>query len=156
MLKLMSEHAIHPVISTTYSFDAAPAALADIATAGALAMNPTQIPAEEICARAESDHADAFATLMTKSDVATDHQHLLPGDPSTVLPALAEELDAALVVMGAVARSRLQQAIIGSTAERVLDQLPCDVLIVKPPAFDSPVTYKAQASGFMELSGPVD
>ena len=37
-----------------------------------------------------------------------------------------------LVVMGALARWSLKRAVIGSTAERVLDSLPCDVLIVRP------------------------
>jgi nucleotide-binding universal stress UspA family protein len=32
-----------------------------------------------------------------------------------------------------VSRSRLQQLFVGSTAELVLDRLPCDVLVVKPP-----------------------
>ncbi len=58
--------------------------------------------------------------------------------------------------MGAVARGRLQRAAIGSTAERVLDHLPCDVVIVKPPGFDSSVTYKAQAGDFLEFTGDED
>jgi universal stress protein E len=127
--------------------------LADIATAGALAMNPTPIPTEELSARAETEHAEAFRSLMADRGIADGHQHLLPGEPSTVLPGLAGTLHAAVVVMGAVARSRLQHAVIGSTAERVLDKLPCDVVIVKPPGFVSVVTYKAQAAGFTELDG---
>jgi universal stress protein E len=34
--------------------------------------------------------------------------------------------------MGAVSRSALQRVFIGNTAERVLDALACDVLVVKP------------------------
>ena len=34
--------------------------------------------------------------------------------------------------MGAVSRSGLKRVFIGNTAERVLDDLPCDVLVVKP------------------------
>jgi nucleotide-binding universal stress UspA family protein len=33
--------------------------------------------------------------------------------------------------MGALARWGLKRAVIGSTAERVLDQLPCDILLVR-------------------------
>ena len=33
--------------------------------------------------------------------------------------------------MGAVSRSRLREVFIGSTAERVLDRLPCDVLVIR-------------------------
>lgn len=127
--------------------------LADIAAAGALAMSPTPIATEEISARVAAEHAAAFAELMAEHEVPESNQHLLPGEPSTELPRLADNLGASLVVMGAVARSRIKQAVVGSTAERVLDQLPCDVLIVKPPGFDSNITYKAQDPHFMELSG---
>jgi universal stress protein E len=39
------------------------------------------------------------------------------------------------MVMGAVSRSGLDRIFLGSTAERVLDRLPCDLLIVKPKGF---------------------
>ena len=37
--------------------------------------------------------------------------------------------------MGAVSRSRLREIFIGSTAERVLDRLPCDVLVISSADF---------------------
>jgi universal stress protein E len=43
------------------------------------------------------------------------------------------------VVIGAVSRSRLDRVLIGNTAERVLDKLECDVLVVKPD-IDAQVT----------------
>lgn len=36
------------------------------------------------------------------------------------------------MVMGAVSRSRLDRLLVGNTAERVMDNLECDVLVVKP------------------------
>jgi Universal stress protein family len=36
------------------------------------------------------------------------------------------------VVMGAVSRSGLKGLFIGNTAERILDELSCDILLVKP------------------------
>jgi hypothetical protein len=41
--------------------------------------------------------------------------------------------------MGAISRSGLKRAMIGNTAERVLNQLPCDVLVVKPARFKTKV-----------------
>jgi universal stress protein E len=61
--------------------------------------------------------------------------HLEQGAANEVLPRLAESLGAALLVMGAVSRSRLQEVFLGSTAERVLDRIGCDVLVVKPADF---------------------
>lgn len=48
------------------------------------------------------------------------------------LPAFVEKSAASLVVMGAISRSRLDRMMIGSTAERLLDELDCDVCVIKP------------------------
>jgi len=67
--------------------------------------------------------------------------HVLRGSPVEVLPRYAEESGADCIVMGAVSRTRLQEIFIGSTAERVLDRLPCDVLVVKPGDFGERLPY---------------
>jgi universal stress protein E len=61
--------------------------------------------------------------------------HLLQGSASEVVPAAAQSQQADIVVMGAVSRSRLEEIFIGSTAERVLDRIPCDTLVIKPVQF---------------------
>lgn len=55
------------------------------------------------------------------------------------LPQLVRAESAGIVVMGAVSRSFIKRAVIGHTAERLLDVLDCDVLIAKSPGFRSPV-----------------
>jgi nucleotide-binding universal stress UspA family protein len=64
---------------------------------------------------------------------------LRKGAPEDVIPqvVVAEGVD--LVVIGTVARSGLAGVLIGNTAERVLRNLPCSVLAVKPDGFQSPV-----------------
>jgi len=57
------------------------------------------------------------------------------GVASQVLPELAAQLQVDLLVMGAVSRSGLERLFIGSTAEQVLEALPCDVLVLKSPDF---------------------
>ena len=52
---------------------------------------------------------------------------------------MADQLDAAVVVMGAVARNRWKRLFVGATAERTMNQLNCDLLIIKPDWFQSPV-----------------
>jgi len=44
-----------------------------------------------------------------------------------------------LVVMGTVGRTGISGFITGNTAERLLPQIPCSLLAVKPPGFVSPV-----------------
>ncbi len=65
--------------------------------------------------------------------------HLPNGDARQVLPSVASNLKADLVVMGTVARTGIPGFIIGNTAEMVLDQLESSVLAVKPPGFVTPV-----------------
>ena len=61
--------------------------------------------------------------------------HLLEGDPDTLLPATARRLRAGAVVMGAMSRRGLKRLFIGNSAERLLDDLHCDVFVIKPPRF---------------------
>jgi universal stress protein E len=106
---------------------------------------------ESIAAQMQADHAAKTAELAATHGIAPDHVHLHDGAVVDSIPAAARQLSADLAVMGAVARSRIAQAFLGHTAEQVLDRLPCDVLVVKPARFESPVTYRAQAPDFMEL-----
>ena len=79
----------------------------------------------------------SFRSFCSRNRIKPGNVHLKMGDPGFVLPKLARSMKARMVVMGAVARGALQRAFIGSTAERVLDLMPCDVLIVKSPESSS-------------------
>jgi universal stress protein E len=110
-----------------------------IATATANAYVPVSLPFDEMEKQMRKLHGKRFDEMIEHHGVSKDDAHLVSGLTHEELPALAEKLDAAVVIMGAVARNRLQRLFIGSTAERTLDQLPCDLLIVKPDWFKSPV-----------------
>jgi universal stress protein E len=75
---------------------------------------------------------EAFEDFMGAMDVEPARRHLVNGAPVAAIPAVARSTRAGLVVMGAVSRSGLKRVFIGNTAERVLEALPCDVLVVKP------------------------
>lgn len=72
--------------------------------------------------------------LASFHDIAPANCHMVEEDIVHSLPALVNEIKASLVVMGAISRSRLDRIFIGNTAEKVLDHLECDVLVVKPDA----------------------
>jgi nucleotide-binding universal stress UspA family protein len=65
--------------------------------------------------------------------------HVRQGSAKTLIPELAKELQADLVVMGTVARTGVAGLFIGNTAEAILDQLKCAVLTTKPPGFVTPI-----------------
>jgi universal stress protein E len=73
----------------------------------------------------------AFSEFLSEQDIPKTRAHLVCGDPSKELPALARSMRARLLVMGAVSRSGLKRMFIGNTAERVLDNVRCDVLVVR-------------------------
>lgn len=77
-------------------------------------------------------HRQALIDLA--GDVADSDLVLRAGDPAEVIAGLAAEPGTDLVVLGSIKRSRLEAALLGSTAERVVDDGLCDVLLVKPPA----------------------
>lgn len=95
---------------------------------------PVMLPAD-----AEKAHGEVIARgvedLAAAAGVASRRCHVCMGGVSEELVAAAQRLGANLVVMGAVSRSSLARLFIGSAAERVLDRLSCDVLVVKPRGF---------------------
>jgi len=64
----------------------------------------------------------------------------------------ARKYNSAIVVMGALSRSGLKRFFIGNTAESLLDSLPCDVLIVKPDGFSSPVQRRRRGPSVSVLA----
>jgi len=76
-----------------------------------------------------------FRALGKRLQIGSQNLHLRMGDPGLELPELVRTLKVDTLVMGAVSRSTVNRILIGSTAERVLDALPCNALIVKPKGF---------------------
>lgn len=76
--------------------------------------------------------------LARRHQIKDDSVFVVEGFAVQVVPAFAREHSADIVIMGAVSRSLLKRILIGHTAERLLDALDCDLLIVKPPGFRMP------------------
>jgi len=77
-------------------------------------------------------HANAF-------DIDLANTHVGEGLPEAVIEKLAAKLDVELVVLGTIGRTGISAALIGNTAEHVIDQLNCDVLALKPDGYISPM-----------------
>jgi universal stress protein E len=86
-------------------------------------------------------HLNAVAALLQGFDVPEECRHVSLGVPGEFLPRMAEQLQVDIMVMGALSRSRLKQRVIGSTAERLLQHLPCDILTVKPLDWSSSLPF---------------
>jgi nucleotide-binding universal stress UspA family protein len=68
--------------------------------------------------------------------------HLLRDDhgPGHAISKLARQQGIELIVMGTVARTGIAGALMGNTAEQVIDRVECSVLTIKPNGFISPET----------------
>jgi len=110
-----------------------------VATATANAYIPVSLPFDEIEQQMHEDHEKRFNEITSFHGLDDDYAHLVAGLTHEELPAIANSLNADVVVMGAVARNRWKRLFIGATAERTLEHLPCDLLIVKPDWFQTPV-----------------
>ena len=83
----------------------------------------------------EREARKTFIDALKKRTIPALRRHLVRGDPSEVIPAIARKTSSAIVVVGSVSRSALKRLFIGNTAESVLDELRCDLLVVKPAKF---------------------
>jgi universal stress protein E len=110
-----------------------------VATATANAYIPVSLPFDEIELQMHEDHQKRFKEITSFHEIDDDKAHLVAGLTHEELPAIAKEYSGDVVVMGAVARNRWKRLFIGATAERTLEHLPCDLLIVKPDWFKTPV-----------------
>jgi len=85
-----------------------------------------------------AEHRRALESFVTTHPVPGVNVHVLEGLAHQCLQHAAAEQHADFLVMGAVARRGIKKVLIGSTAARVLDRLPCDLLIIKPATFVVP------------------
>lgn len=92
-------------------------------------------------AREEESKLREIAALVSDYGVRSGGIHVTTGGPADVLPRAAQAIGADIVVLGAISRSGLKRVFIGSTAEDVLEKLPCDALIIKPPNFASMLPF---------------
>jgi universal stress protein E len=79
--------------------------------------------------------AARLRSTLKKSRAAAKKIHVLNGEIASAVPQLAAELPAQVLVLGAISRRGLRRFAIGNTAERIIDESPCDLLIIKPPGF---------------------
>lgn len=107
--------------------------LEEVSSWATLEFKPLKVPTGELQAKMEAEHRRYLDELAASNDIDPENICMLPGRTRDILPSFARERNADLVVMGAVARSGLKRRVIGSTAEHVLDHLPCDVLIERSP-----------------------
>jgi universal stress protein E len=135
-------HALGGKLHVAHSYIALPAGSVPMGGASGLSV-------QQIVAGAEARARANLERALADTRVPRGRQHLIQGAPVETIPALAKQLGSKLVVMGAISRSGLKRLLIGNTAERVLNALDADVLVVKPNRFKTPVTKRGRGMHFV-------
>ena len=81
----------------------------------------------------------------TGLSLTDDQIHLFAGSAAAVIPKFAQEKGVDLIVMGTRARDGLSGLLVGNTAEKVMAQVDCEMLVVKPDDFVSLVAQEERA-----------
>jgi universal stress protein E len=94
-----------------------------------------------------------FDRALRSTRIARSRRYLIARDPINGILEGVRQSRCAIIVMGAVSRTGFKRLLIGNTAERILDDLRCDVLIVKSPKFHSRVPGASRSASLL-LSPP--
>jgi universal stress protein E len=106
----------------------------DRAMLGAAAAGMPLSPPEGIAGLdMRSAAAAAVRSVLDGHALPQDAVHLLEGAAIDVVPAWCQSHGTDVLVVGVVSRSRLAETVIGSTAERLLERVPSDLLAVRGP-----------------------
>ncbi len=102
-------------------------------------LDPSLAPeeiAKENRLQAEQHISSQLANFNLKPKVQV---HIVEESPDTAILDYCKQHTIELLVMGTIARTGIPGLVTGNTAERLLPQIPCSVLAVKPEGFKSPI-----------------
>lgn len=95
------------------------------------ALFPVSGESEEYLQRVEEQHRSKVIELLQKHDVPTDSLEMSCGELVSSLNKFLRKSNANVLVIGALSRNIIERAIVGNTAEKILEDCPCDVLVLK-------------------------
>jgi universal stress protein E len=106
-----------------------------------IAIEIPEFDATEYNSAMQSHHKEAMNKHANSFDIPLSNTYVEEGLPEAVIEQAALNVDAELVILGTVGRTGISAALIGNTAEHVIDQLNCDVLALKPDGYISPMAH---------------
>jgi universal stress protein E len=110
---------------------------------------------EALQVKAERAAQRRFDRVLRSARIARSRQYLIARPPIDAIADAARKSGSAIVVMGAISRSGYRRLLIGGTAEGILDESPCDIMVIKPAAFLSRVP-RASRQTRVRANGPAE
>lgn len=129
-----AEHkALHAnLISNAHEVAAIAKATLHVFTAHPSPMLSASDPTFQLRETIEARYREQCELFIKEFELEPGQMHVKEGPADVLIPEMAKELDAVVTVIGTVARTGLSGALIGNTAEVVLDAVETDVLVLKP------------------------
>lgn len=78
------------------------------------------------------EHAERIDEVLKDHNIAKSNVELSHGEIIPNLVNYLKSVKANILVIGALSRNVIERAIVGNTAEKILEGCPCDVLVIKP------------------------
>jgi len=126
----MMQRELHGKVGVVHAYEA------PVSAVPGLLMEPVRLPLSPRRARdVVAQTVQQVAHLAASHHIPAAECYVQEGETSEVIEAVVDLCSADVLMMGAVSRSLPRRAVIGSTAERVIDRVACDVFVAKPPGF---------------------
>lgn len=94
-------------------------------------MFPKALDAEQYVRQVREVHWEKVRELISKHAISEDDVIMTRGDLVRTLAKAVRRDRTNILVLGALSRNVVEHAIVGSTAEKILYDTPCDILIMK-------------------------
>ncbi len=120
------------LISNAYEVAAIAKAKLYVFTAHPTPMLSASDPTFQLRETIEARYREQCASFAKEFELDDGQMIVKEGPADVLIPEMAKQLDAVVTVIGTVARTGISGALIGNTAEVVLDAVETDVLILKP------------------------
>ncbi|NIF15842.1 universal stress protein [Pantoea sp. Cy-639] len=88
-------------------------------------------PVYQLSETIEKRYREACLAFQAEFDISADRLHIAEGPADVLIPYTEKQCEAVVTILGTVARTGISGALIGNTAEVVLDTLESDVLVLK-------------------------
>tara|TARA_R110002072_G_scaffold142853_4_gene288576 strand:+ start:1658 stop:2590 length:933 start_codon:yes stop_codon:yes gene_type:complete len=101
-------------------------------------MFPKVTGADSYIKKVRETHWEKISQLIAEHNIAEDDVIMVRGDVAKTLSQVIKREKGNILVLGALSRNVVEQAIVGSTAEKILYDTTCDVLVMKHQRTVSP------------------
>lgn len=129
-----SEHrTLHTsIISHGYDIAALAKAELHVLSAHPAPMLSAADPTFQLKETIEARYREQCQAFQAEYEISDERLHIVEGPADVLIPQTAHQLNVGVTVIGTVARTGLSGALIGNTAEVILDSLESDILVLKP------------------------